>query len=48
MSKQDADASEMDEAEEVFNVSLVADDESAKVVEPGEEPLDTPASSVPA
>jgi len=48
MSKQDDDASEMDKAEEVLRVSLVSDDESAEVVEPGEEPLHLPTSLVAA
>jgi hypothetical protein len=36
MPQQDADASELEEAEEVLGVSLVAGDEAAEVLEPGE------------
>ena len=46
MSEQDADASEMDEAEEVLGVPVVSDDESAVVVEPGKQALDLPAPPV--
>src|SRR5512134_3624167 len=48
MPQQDADASELEEAEEVLGVSLVAGDESAEVLEPGEEALDLPAPAVAA
>ncbi len=48
MSKQDADASEVDEAEEVLCVPIPAHDEAAVVVEPGEQALDLPAAAIPA
>ena len=42
------DASELDEAEEVFDVELPSRDESAEVVHPCEEPFDLPALLVAA
>lgn len=42
MSKQDAHASESDEAEEILFPVLVASDQSTEVLEPREEPLDLP------
>ncbi len=44
MPEQDADASEVHEAEEVFCVALVACDESPVVLKPRKEPLDPPAT----
>ncbi len=40
MSEQDADASEVHEAEEVLRMALVAGDESPIVLKPREEPLE--------
>jgi hypothetical protein len=48
MPQQDADASEVNEAEEVPWVSLVARDEAAEVVQPREQALDLPAALVAA
>jgi hypothetical protein len=48
MPQQDADASELEEAEEVLGVALVAGDEAAEVLEPGEEALDLPALAIAA
>ena len=48
MSKQDADAPEVNEAEEVLGVPIVPDDEAAVVVQPCEQPFDLPATSVSA
>jgi hypothetical protein len=48
MPQQDADASELKEAEEVLGVALVAGDQAAEVLEPREETLDLPASAVTA
>ena len=43
MPEQDANASEVHEAEEVLGVPLVAGDESPVVLKPRKEPLDPPA-----
>ena len=40
LSKQDADAAEADEAEEVLCVVLPAGDETPVVLQPGKQPLD--------
>ena len=45
MPEQDADASEVHEAEEVLCMALVACDESSVVLKPREESLDPPATS---
>ncbi len=45
MPEQDADASEVHEAEEVLGMALVAGHESPVVLKPREEPLDPPATS---
>src|SRR5919106_4797590 len=45
MAQQDDDASELHEAEEVVCVILPACYDSAKVLKPGEEPFDLPATS---
>ena len=42
------DASELDEAEEVFDMELPSSDEPAEVVHPGEESFDLPALLVAA
>ncbi len=44
MPEQDADASEVHEAEEVLGMALVAGHESPVVLKPGEEPLDPPTT----
>jgi hypothetical protein len=46
MPQQDADASELDEAEEVLGVAVPAIRDAAIVEEPGEEALDLPAPDV--
>jgi hypothetical protein len=46
MPKQDADASELDEAEKVGGVSLPAIRDPAIVEQPREQTLDLPAASV--
>jgi len=46
-SEQDDDAAELQEAEEVVGVALVAGDEPPEAQQPGEEPLDAPPASVP-
>jgi len=48
MPQQDADASELEEAEEVLGVSFVAGDQAAEVLEPGEQALDLPAPAIAA
>jgi hypothetical protein len=48
MPQQDAEASEADEAEEVLGVAIPAGRDAAVVEEPGEQPLDLPASPVAA
>lgn len=48
MPQQDADASELEEAEEVLGVSLVPSNQAAEVLKPGEQALDLPASAVAA
>ena len=48
MAKQDHDAAELDQAEEVGGVPLVAGHEAAELLEPREEPFDLPAAAVPA
>jgi len=44
--QQDADASEVDEAQEVLGVSLVAGDQTPVVLEPGEQAFDLPSAPV--
>jgi hypothetical protein len=46
MPQQDAEASEVDEAEEVLRVPLPARDEPAVVLEPREQSLDQPAAPI--
>jgi len=46
MSEQDDDAPELEHAEEVLKVVLVADDQASEILEPGEEALDFPTSPV--
>ena len=46
--EEDEETGEMDEAEEVVGVAFVTDEQAAGVAEPGKEPLDLPAASVPA
>ena len=46
MPQEDTDASEVDEAEEVLGVALIAGDQPAVVLEPGEQPFDLPAALV--
>jgi hypothetical protein len=46
VSEEDEDAGEADEAEEVVDVMLVADHESAVVAQPSKEPLHLPAPLV--
>jgi hypothetical protein len=48
VSDEDEKASEVNEAEEVFDVVFPSRDQSAVVLHPGEEPLDFPAPSVSA
>jgi hypothetical protein len=48
MPQQDADASEMEEAEEILGVPLVACDEAALVLELSEQALDLPAPAIAA
>ena len=48
IAEHDFDAAEADHGEEVLDVVLPAGDEAAEVVQPGEEPLDLPASPVAA
>ena len=48
MSEQYDEASELCEAEEVFDVVFPSDDESAEVVHPCKESFDFPASAVTA
>ena len=48
MSEQYEEASELREAEEVFDVVFPSSDESSEVVHPGEEPFHFPASAVAA
>jgi hypothetical protein len=48
MSKENEETSEVDEAEEVFDVVFPSCDQTAVVVHPGKEPLDLPASAVSA
>jgi hypothetical protein len=48
LSEKDEDAAQVDEAQEIGGVTLVAHDEAAKVAQPSEEPLDLPASREPA
>ena len=45
MPEQDANASEVHEAEKVLGMALIAGDESPVVPKPREEPLDSPATS---
>ena len=45
--EQDADAPEVDEAEEVLRMALVAGDEAPVVLKPREEPFDPPATPHP-
>ena len=47
MPEQDADTSEVHEAEEVLGMALVACDESPVVLKPREEPFDPPATPHP-
>ncbi len=47
MPEQDANAPEMNEAEEVLGMALVAGDESPVVLKPGEEPFYPPATPHP-
>ncbi len=47
MPEQDANASEVHEAEEVLCMALVACDESPVVLKPREEPVDPPATPHP-
>jgi len=46
MPQQDADASEVKEAEEVLGMALIAGDQTAVVLEPSEEPFDLPAPAI--
>jgi len=46
IAKHDFHAAEADHAEEVLDVVLPARDQAAKIVQPGEEPLYRPASSI--
>ena len=48
MSKENEETSEVDEAEEVFDVVFPSRDQSAVVVHPGKEPLDFPSAAVSA
>ena len=48
MSKHDADAGEVDEAEEVFDVVFPSGDEAAEVVHPGKQPFHFPAVAIAA
>ena len=48
MPKQDADASELNEGEEILGMPFVAGDEPSVVVKPREESLDLPTPPVPA
>ena len=47
MPQQDADASEVKEAEEVLGMALIPGDQTAVVLEPSEEPFDLPAPAIP-
>ena len=47
MPKEDSGAGQLQQAEEVVDVILPAGDESARVVEPGEEAFDLPATARP-
>jgi hypothetical protein len=47
MPQEDEDTAEMDHAEEVFERVLPPNHESAEMLEPGKQPLDFPAATVP-
>ncbi len=46
LSEGDEDASEVDEAEKVFEAALIAGHQAAEVMQPGEQALDFPAPPV--
>ena len=48
MPQEDNEAAELEHAEEIGFVIFPAADESAEIVQPGEEPLDFPATAVAA
>lgn len=48
MSEEHAEAGELDEAEEVFDMVFPSRDESAVVLHPGKEPFDFPSAAVAA
>jgi hypothetical protein len=48
MPKQDLRAGELEKAQEIADVIFPAGDQSARVVEPGEEAFNLPAATVPA
>jgi hypothetical protein len=48
MSKEHHQASELDEAEEIFDVVFPSGNESAVVVHPGEEAFDFPSAAIAA
>jgi hypothetical protein len=42
-SEQDEDAAQVDKAQEIVGLALIADDQAPEVAEPGKEALDLPA-----
>jgi hypothetical protein len=48
MPQKDGEATKLKHAEEIGFMIFPAANQSAEIVEPGEEPLDSPAAAVPA